>query len=93
MSISAVHILGGNLTDSEGRGPGRPRLYEQKTPSRRGAPSVTVRFDPAIYQHVMSQPGGARVYLERLVNEDMRRNTGGVPGEHLGDGKPQSENS
>lgn len=73
MSISEVHFFGGNLSNSEGRGPGRPKLYEQKSPTRRGAPSVTVRFDPAIYQHVMSQPGGARVYLERLVNEDIQR--------------------
>lgn len=62
------------MENSEGRGPGRPRLYERKKPERRGAPTVTVRFDPVIHQHVMSQPGGARVYLERLVNEDIQRN-------------------
>ena len=61
------------LENSDDRGPGRPRLYERKTPERRGAPTVTVRFAPAIHQHVMSQPGGARVYLERLINEDIQR--------------------
>ena len=52
---------------------GRPKMYDQKVEGRRGAPSVTVRFSPDVHERVTSQPDGARVYLEALVREDIRR--------------------
>ena len=52
---------------------GRPKLYDQSKPNRRGAPQTTIRFSPPIHEHIQKQVGGARTYLERLVTDDIER--------------------
>lgn len=57
----------------EKRKPGRPRKYEGRE-SGRGAPVLTVRLEPDVYEHIHAQPAGARSYLERLVRADRDKN-------------------
>lgn len=60
----------------EKRKPGRPRKYENSA-SGRGAPILTVRLEPEVWEHIQSRPEGARAYIERLVRADA--NTGSPP--------------
>lgn len=48
---------------------GRPRKYTD----RDGAPSLTLRLDPGVYERIKSRPEGGRAYVERLVTEDAER--------------------
>lgn len=56
------------------RGP-KPQ-YERLSEGRRGAPQMSLRLDPPLYEHVKQQPDGPRPYLERLIREDMARGEG-----------------
>lgn len=51
---------------------GRPRIYaEGSSHDNEGAPKLNIRFDPELYRHCVSQPEGARAYLEELVRRDL----------------------
>jgi hypothetical protein len=58
------------------RGP-KPK-YEHLRPNQDGAPSITVRFEPEIYEWVRSRPEGTRPYLERIILAD--KNAGQLAG-------------
>ena len=45
---------------------GRPKKYAD----RDGAPSITLRLDPAVHERIKSRPEGGRAYVERLVAAD-----------------------
>lgn len=49
---------------------GRPKKYAEQ---EYGAPRLTIRVDPDVHQHVLSQSEGARSYIERIVREDRDR--------------------
>ena len=48
---------------------GRPKKYED----RDGAPSLSLRLDPGVYNRIKSRTEGGRAYIERLVSEDAQR--------------------
>lgn len=52
---------------------GRPKKYSEQ---EYGAPRLTIRVDPDVHQYVMSQPEGARLYIERVVRDDQKRAAG-----------------
>ena len=49
---------------------GRPKEYAGE---RDGAPKLTVRLAPDVYERVTTRSEGARLYVERLVREDKDR--------------------
>ena len=51
------------------RGP-KP-TYERIGANKDGAPLLSVRLDPPVYEHIKAQPEGPRAYLQRLVGQDM----------------------
>ena len=55
---------------------GRPKKYSEQ---EYGAPRLTIRVDPDVHQYVMSQPEGARLYIERVVREDRSRPSERLP--------------
>lgn len=55
---------------------GRPKKYSEQ---EYGAPRLTIRVDPDVHQFVMSQPEGARLYIERVVRGDRERRIGSLP--------------
>lgn len=54
----------------EKRPPGRPRKYDPDVIKDRGAPKLSIRFDPDLYERVQARPEGPRAYLESLVRKD-----------------------
>ncbi|MCW5871547.1 MAG: hypothetical protein KIS61_30115 [Candidatus Eremiobacteraeota bacterium] len=53
------------------RKPGRPKVYEEGLD---GAPSISLRIEPTLNEHIRKQPEGARAYIERLVSDDRHFN-------------------
>ncbi|MBT9589118.1 hypothetical protein IV102_37650 [bacterium] len=75
--------------------PGRPKVYSGDRP---GAPQVTLRLSPETIHHIKNHPEGARLYVERLVAEDIQRTEPAestfpkdVPGQLLLNGQSQKE--
>ena len=61
--------------DQPKKRPGRPRKYFNES-GKDGAPSLNIRFDPALYDYVHGRPEGARQFLEQLVQEHLRAEKG-----------------
>jgi hypothetical protein len=57
------------------RGP-KPQ-YERVGSNKVGAPTLSTRLDPLVYQHVVHHPEEPRPYIERLVRQDAERT--GIP--------------
>ena len=57
------------MTDGMPRRPGRPKKYDPGQLRDHGAPKLSIRFDPALFEFLQEQPGGSRAILEELVRK------------------------
>lgn len=66
-------IMGGMSEESKPppvpkRSKGRPKKYKTD-----GAPQVTIRLNPDVYEWLKEQPGGLRVTVQRLAYAEMKK--------------------